>query len=38
MPYECQAELIGADECRCEDCIERMVDHAEYLRDVEREN
>ena len=35
--FLCIAEDVGADECRCSECIERFVDQAEYLRDVEKE-
>lgn len=33
----CIAEDVGIDECRCEECLERWVDYAEHLRDVEKE-
>ena len=35
--FLCIAEDVGADECRCYECIERFFDQAEYLRDVEKE-
>ena len=33
----CIADDVGMDECRCDSCIEGLVDHAEYLRDSYKE-
>lgn len=33
----CIAEDVGADECRCEECIEEFTAQADYYRKAERE-
>ena len=33
----CIAEDVGADECRCEECIEGFAAQADYYRKAERE-